>query len=185
MIAPRIPDEARRILDQAKSSVIAAGYEYWLQKRDQSSRSLPGRQHLDPVEMKDFLPHVVLIDVVRDGAYQRFRSRLNGTHVTDIFDRDGTGKYIEHIGYLHVFDEFYRRFSAVVDEKALVYGVSSSPVRHLDVVDYEHLTLPLASDGHTVDMLFGVRCALPYSDVPMAHEFLVAPLIEHANLAHL
>lgn len=169
-------DEARRVLEAAKSPVIVAGYEYWLQKRALSRRSLPGRQHLDPVEMKAFLPHVVLIDVVREGTHCRFRNRLNGTHVTNIFGRDGTGKFIEHIGYLHVFDDLYRRFAAAVDEKALVYGTSPSPVQKLDFMEYEHLTLPLATDGHTVDMLFGVRCALPYSDTPTIHEYSVARL---------
>ncbi|MBV8538134.1 MAG: hypothetical protein JO128_21235, partial [Alphaproteobacteria bacterium] len=65
----------------------------------------------------------------------------------------------------------------VVDEKALVYGISRSPARHLEFVDYEHLTLPLASDGQTVDMLFGIRCELPYSEHPRPVSDLVVPQI--------
>ena len=170
-------DEARRVLSLAESDIITSGYEYWVQRRAASGRSLPGRQHVDPVGMRSFLPHVVLIDVVRDGPHHRFRNRLNGSHVTQIFGRDGTGKYIEHTGFLHIFDDLYRRFSTVVDEKALVYGISPSPDRRLDFVDYEHLTLPLASDGQTVDMLFGVRCELPYSDQPRKTSDFVVPSI--------
>src|SRR5258708_11173475 len=178
MIGARISDEASRVLAQAKSPVVAACYEHWLQKRAQSGWSLPGRQHLDLIEMKGVLPHLVLIDVVRHGVYHRLRIRFSGTYVTDILGRDVAGLYIEHSGYPHAFDELYRRFSTVVDEKALVYGVSPSPARHLDFLEYEHLTLPLAADGQTVDMLFGVSCALPYSKVPARHEYGVAPLIE-------
>lgn len=173
----RLPDEARRLLSLAKSPVIATGYEYWVRARDRSGRNLPGGQHLDPAEMTPFSPHVTLIDVVCEGAYHRFRNRVNGTRVAEIFGRDGTGKFIEHTGHLDIFDDLYRRFSTVVDEKALVYGVSRAPARHLDFTEYEHLTLPVASDGHTVDMLFGVRCALARSEEAASYEFLVVPLI--------
>lgn len=153
-------------------------YEYWLQARDRSGRLLPGRQHLNPVDMASFLPHVALHDIVRDGGHQRFRNRLIGTHVAEILGRDVTGMYIEHTGWLESFDELYRRFSTVTDEKVLAYGVSPSPAKQLDFMDYEHLTLPLAADGETVDMLFGVRCALPKSEMAVTHGYSTAPLIE-------
>ena len=165
--------------------MIATGYEYWLNKRDRSGQSLPGRQHFDPIEMKEFLPHVVLTDVVRDHEHYRFRHRLIGTHIAEFLGREVTGRYIEHMGWLDIFDELYRRFAAAVDEQALIYGVSAAPGEKRGFMAYEHLTLPLASDGDTVDMLFGIRCALPYADVSMAREYVVAPLVEHADLHHL
>lgn len=137
---------------------------------------LPGRQHIDPAEMAEFLRYVVLFDVERQGMHYRFRHRLTGTHFVEIFGRDVTGRYIEHAGSLEDFHVVYRRFSTVVDEKALVYGAAPSPVRELNFLHYEHLTLPLASGGETVDMLFGVRCALPAGHAVSDGEAAVALL---------
>ena len=39
---------------------------------------LPGRQHFDPIQVPDLLPHIWLIDVER-GPMLRFRYRLLGT----------------------------------------------------------------------------------------------------------
>ncbi len=169
-------DEARRVLREARSAAVVACYEYWLQKRAHAGRCLPGRQHLDPVEMKGFLEHVVLFDVVPDGVYNRFRHRLIGTHFAEVLGRDVTGMYIEHSGSLEIFDEVYRRFSTVVDEKALAYGVTRWPAKRGGLIPYEHLTLPLAADGETVDMLFGVRCVFVEPPTPV-HRYATAPLI--------
>ena len=150
------------LLRQAKHPAIGACFAYWQAK--QAARGdgrLPGRQHIDPVEMATFLPYVVLFDVVRAAADYRFRHRLTGTHFVEIFGREVTGLYIEETGSLETFDDVYRRFAGVVNGKAPAYGVSPSPVKERDFLHYEHLTLPLAGDGETVDLLFGVRCLLP------------------------
>jgi hypothetical protein len=153
--------QAHQILKDAKNTAIAACYEYWLNKRERSGWSIPGRQHLDPVEMASFLRYVVLFDVERGGSRYRFRHRLTGTHFAQIFGREVTGLYIEDTGSVESVEAVHRRLSAVVDDKRLIYGISPAPVRERDFLRYEHLTLPLASDGATVDMLFGVRCILP------------------------
>ncbi|HEX9462057.1 MAG TPA: PAS domain-containing protein [Alphaproteobacteria bacterium] len=154
-------------LKQAISPAIALCYRYWTGKRALCGPGrLPGREHLDPVEMVRFLAHVVLFDVVRNGSYYRFRHRLTGTHFAEIFGRDVTGLYIEQTGSLETFEAIYRRFTTIVDDKAPAYGISPSPVRDRDFLEYEHLTLPLATDGQTVDLLFGVRCVLQYRRRP-------------------
>ena len=169
-------DEARHALRQAKSPVIPAAYECWLQGRARSGWSLPGRQHLDPVEMVGLLPNVVFTAVVRKGQHCRFRHSFVGSHFVDILGRDVTGKFIEHIGWLEMFDDLYRRFTTAVDEKALVYGVTSLRDKGRDLRSYEHLTLPLASDGQTVDLLFGVRCALDGPGIAAPQGYIVVPV---------
>lgn len=168
-------DEVHRVLSRARNAIIRAGYELWEQARASSGRPLPGREHLDAAGLGSFLPHTVLIDVVREGAHCRFRYGPIGDDVAEIFARSVTGRFIEHIGHLHVFDQIYRRFSAVVDEKALVYGVFAAP-KASPFKYYEHLTLPLAADGHTVDTLFGIRCGLPLSEPAGEPGFTTVPL---------
>ncbi|HTO84299.1 MAG TPA: PAS domain-containing protein [Methylomirabilota bacterium] len=170
-------DHVRAVLGQAWNPAVAACFEYWRRKQSLCGQPLPGRQHIDPVEMRAFLPYVVLFDVVRAGVHCRFRHRLAGTEFDRIFGRDVTGMFIEHTGPLEDFDIVYRRFLAVADDKMLVYGVAPSPARDRDFLQYEHLTLPLASDGETVDILFGVRCVLAASWERDACGYRTAPLL--------
>jgi hypothetical protein len=154
-------DATLQVLRQARSKVIASCYEYWAQCRTRSGRPLPGRQHIDPIEMAPFLRHVVLFDVLREAGRHRFRHRLVGTEFAEIFGRDVTGQNLEDAGSVERMEAVHKRFSLMVDAQVLVYGVSPSPVTERNFIQYEHLTLPLAADGETVDMLFGVRCILP------------------------
>lgn len=171
-------DAAYRLISEAKHPAIRMALDYWLQQRSRAQRPLPGRQHIDPLDMAAFLEHVVLFDVVRNGVHSRFRHRLTGTHFGRIFGRDVTGLFIEHTGSLETFSDVYARFSTVADDKVAAYGIAPSPFPNPDSVCYEHLTLPLAADGEAVDMLFGVRCLLPRGDKAPAFGCATAPLLD-------
>lgn len=83
-IYPAIEDAAQRQL-----------YHYWLLKR--GHRRLPSRADIDPVELRDILGDVGLIDVEpgeADGP-PRFRYRLIGTAMVDFFGSDFTGETVE------------------------------------------------------------------------------------------
>src|SRR5579863_10366728 len=59
---------------------------------------LPGRQHIDPIELAELLPWIMLIDVIRQpDAKLRYRIRLVGTEVVKTQGSDGTGKYVEDV----------------------------------------------------------------------------------------
>ena len=145
-------------LTQARSPALRACFDYW-RTRTPPGR-LPGRQHIDPVEMKPFLEFVILFDVERHAERYRFRQRLVGTHIVELFGRDTTGLYADESSTPGHYESVARRLAAVVDTLEPAFGVYYPPTPHLDFLEYEHLTLPLASDGATVDMLFGVRCGL-------------------------
>jgi hypothetical protein len=59
---------------------------------------LPGRKHIDPLELADLLPWVMLIDVMLQARGEaRYRIRLVGTEVVAIQGSDGTGKYVDEV----------------------------------------------------------------------------------------
>lgn len=146
-------------LAQARSPAVGACFAYWQSKRKPGR--LPGRQDIDPAEMKPFLEYVILFDVVREpGRPYRFRQRLLGTHLVELFGRDTTGHFIDESSAPSHYDPVLRRLAAVVDTHQPAFGIYYPPTPHLDFLEYEHLTLPLATDGSLVDMLFGVRCGL-------------------------
>jgi hypothetical protein len=123
---------------------------------------LPGRQDIDPVEMRSFLAYVVLLDVERQpsGFGFRFRYRLVGTHVVEILGRELTGIYLDEVNPPHVYSAVGDQLTSVVQTCRPISGRHRLPARHPFYQRYEHVTVPLASDGFSVDMLLGVRCGL-------------------------
>lgn len=70
--------------------LLRSVHAYWDGKR--RGRRMPARADLDPAEIKLLLPHLVLMDVLRDASPDwplDFRYRLIGTHV----DANMNGRY--------------------------------------------------------------------------------------------
>ncbi len=115
---------------------------------------LPGRQHIDPIELRDLLPWLMLVDVVReaDGAH-RYRIRLVGTEVVAIQGSDGTGKFVDAILTAEEGAAVIAGYDEILRSKEPQYrkAVVATPGR--DHVPYQRIAFPLASDGEHVDML--------------------------------
>ncbi len=117
---------------------------------------LPSRQNIDPVDIPNLLPTLYLIDVASETSPSRFRFRLLGNVITERFQRNSTGKWLDEI-----YDaEFYHRISTdyldIIRTKQPSYAVLNMPVAGREYIQYERLVCPLASDGQTVDSLVGV-----------------------------
>ena len=132
---------------------IAAIYDYW-RRIAPGLGVLPGRQHLDPVDIPRLLPHVWLVDVV--GSPRRFRCRLIGTAL----QRSRTGTPLRPGVYVDdpvapelkekVLSEF--RFVAETGQPLWFRGKANAP--HVkQIFELERLYLPLAADGVAVNML--------------------------------
>ena len=139
--------------DQLPPGPLTDMYRYWRSKcRD---KTLPSRMDIHPPEMKDFLPHTMLIDVVSESpGERRFRMRLVGTHIVDGFGQEVTGKFMDEIDTGGQTESLLEACRRNVEEKAPVYltGIIS---RHGtgEKISFERLGAPLSSDGHEVDML--------------------------------
>ena len=94
-----------------------------------------------------------MIDV-EDGSERRFRYRLVGTGVTQIFGADYTGNYLDEMGLGQVFDRIKAFYSLVCDEQrpALLHGsyVAKSGL----AFNVARLAMPLTEDGDRVSTLF-------------------------------
>ena len=143
----------------ARHPALRRLYDYWLAKCRALGR-LPSRQEIDPGDMKRILRYVIMFDVKRETGRYRFRHRLVGTHIVEMFDKDLTGLYVDETSTAAEYPEVYERLAAVVDRREPVYGLYHAPTPNREFVEYEHLTVPLSADGRTVDVLLGVRCGL-------------------------
>jgi hypothetical protein len=115
---------------------------------------LPGRRHIEPTELADLLPWLMLIDVVpqQDGA-TRYRLRLVGTEAASIQGSDSTGKFVDEVltgsegkDVVAGYDEI-RRTCQPQHRRGVV------AIAGREHVPYERIAFPLASDGETVDRL--------------------------------
>lgn len=113
---------------------------------------LPGRQHFDPLEVPQLLPNIRLLDVI--GKLPRFRIRLMGTQLREIFGEEQTGRWL---------DEVFTNLHGSLTHSELMRVVLCKKPRWrrgkpaLDIeknfLDMERVYLPFARDGTNVDMI--------------------------------
>jgi hypothetical protein len=118
---------------------------------------LPGRQHIDPLEIPaDLLPWIALVDVISDSEKRRFRFRLVGTGNVSRYGRDPTGKWFEETYPGQILDRQTTAYDEVATSKQPQLSHNSLPVAGQEFLTYQRLLLPLASDGNTVDMIMAL-----------------------------
>jgi hypothetical protein len=123
---------------------------------------LPGRQHIDPLEIPDLLPYLMLIEIVpRDGGTAPYRIRLVGTEVVTLQGAEITGKFVDEVLTGLEGPAILEGYGEIVRSHRPQYrrGTVATPGR--SHAGYERLTFPLAGDGAHVDMLISVFVMAP------------------------
>ncbi|HEV7372084.1 PAS domain-containing protein [Arenibaculum sp.] len=147
----RLDGEASRPKDEAPPAIASAAlrsiYDYYRSLAPDGT--MPGRRHIDPVDLRALLPHIVLADVLPDD----FRLRLVGTRVVDIWGKDHTGLTFGDLPQTEFVALLRRSYARAREERRVVHTCTPHPLPSL--VFYERLTFPLSSDGETVDMVMG------------------------------
>jgi hypothetical protein len=118
---------------------------------------LPGRQHIDPVEIADLLPYVTLIEVVNQAEGPlRFHVRLAGTWVVVQHGREITGHFIDEVIAGPQAPAVVAKLQEVVATRRPNHRRTTVAAREREHVAYERIAFPLARDGVTVDMIMVV-----------------------------
>jgi len=118
---------------------------------------LPGRQHIDPLEIPDLLPFLMLLDVVPQApAPARYRIRLVGTEVVSIQGADHTGRFTDEVLTAEEGASIVGSYEEILRSHRPQYrhGTVATPGR--EHIVYERVAFPLAADGEHVDMLLFV-----------------------------
>ncbi|MBL6952396.1 MAG: PAS domain-containing protein [Alphaproteobacteria bacterium] len=137
---------------ECRDPTLLAVRRYWDEKRGQ--RVMPSRGDIDPMDIVGHLGNIVLIDVER--APFRLRYRLIGTEITEVMQRDSTGKYYDEIYPPELLEKIYASFHWIFANKAPLrtHGEAFYPDRN--IYGYETLNLPLSNDGEVINMILGV-----------------------------
>jgi hypothetical protein len=133
---------------------LRALYDYWEGRR--AGGRLPARRDLDPLDIPDLLPNLMLIDVASEAE---LRYRLVGTALVAHMGRDTTGLLLQDGYSARVWEEILPDYLYVIRKRrpCLRRNVAVGPREKRPAC--LRLLLPLAGDGERVDMLLaGAYC---------------------------
>lgn len=125
-------------------------YAYWCMKR--GKRAMPARKDIDPLDVRELMGNLTLIDVRPEPA--EFRFRLAGTRIVDLFGKELTGRNVDEARFLGKRPPFERQCGAVLESKEPSFIIILMGVEHRRMV-YRQLLLPLSSDGENIDIMLG------------------------------
>lgn len=129
------------------SPMLAGFYAYWNGKR--GDRKMPARADLDPVEMKRWLPGIIIVDVLEEP--RRLVYRLVGSRSVALRQTDVTGRTVTEGYHGTSLVDVLENYRLVIDEQKIVYDAEQKTSGSGLLKDSETLLLPLSSDGVKVD----------------------------------
>lgn len=139
-------------------------FELWLSKCQENR--LPSRADFSDLELRPWFGNLLLVDVIENG--RRYRFRLMGTSLVDAACRELTGKFFDEVDTSGYEPDVLDDYKSVVRSAApLCKTRRYSPAPHTFMDhwrSYERLLLPLAGDGHQIDMILGG--SYPLADSP-------------------
>lgn len=146
----------RRHITRLTESVVAPRLveltAYWRERC--ADGRLPARADIDPLQLKDLLGTLLLVEVVTEDGRRRFRYRLFGTEFVFYHGRDLTGHYLDEIADTGFRDELLGVYADAVAQRApqfLAYDYIVDAARHR----FQAVLLPLSNrDDGAVDMIF-------------------------------
>ena len=135
-------------------------YDYWC--KCAGDRDMPMRSDINPGDIPALLPYVSLIDIERQPL--RYRIRLAGTRLYDIYDREITGKYVEELDWGGSKEYWISSYRRVVEGALPAQGVVRSPSKCSEHLAQFWLRLPLADKDGGVEMIFSYDAFVPVSE---------------------
>ncbi|TQV76101.1 PAS domain-containing protein [Denitrobaculum tricleocarpae] len=128
--------------------------EHW--KRLKGARALPLRSAFDPLDVPSLLPHLLMVEVVRDGQdqpFKDFRFRLVGTYIDDRVKDSYTGKRLSEIEGKGPGSEVWNAYSEV-EASGTPKLLSLNYIGPMDGIKKSwEIFLPFSIQGECVDFI--------------------------------
>jgi hypothetical protein len=147
--ASSIPEAV--FIDAPRDADLRALYEYWDTVR--GDRPMPRRADIDPSEIPNLLPYIIMYNAVSGGGYT---VRLVGEQVVSLNGINGTGRQAGSIMTPRGAEMMTKILDAVTTEQVPKFRAGKA-YWHPDKTyrDFEACFLPLSPDGETVDIILG------------------------------
>lgn len=156
------------MMQKIRFAKLRAAYEYWLTRSAGGTR-IPDKVGFDPLEMRTFLANVLLID--REKATGRFRYRLAGTDICDVYGLEPKGRYVDEVLQGDYRDFMVGLYERVVRENVCIYCETHLNIEGDAEKHVERLICPMTTNGYEVDCLFIVQHYVGFAagPTPVAH----------------
>ena len=145
-----------------RNPILRRGYDFWLEKC--AGRPFPDRADLDPVEIKDILPHLTIVEITGGDERPRFRYRLIGTAVVDAIGRDRTGYFADEVLHSRQAEFLFGLWQEVCTSGCPIYAASAYDIESDDPafssdpgLSRERLLLPFSVHGDSVRQIVTVQ----------------------------
>ncbi len=140
-------------MSNLQSPILRDLYDFWLGLG--AGDGLPTRSDFVPTDLPArLLPHIAIVDVIRDGEGLNFCWRLIGTHSTSHTGRDMTGRHFDEIYAGEDFDNMFAPYVWLVQNAMPLRWYGNAQFVEKEWMMVEIAGMPLASDGRTVDKIF-------------------------------
>jgi len=138
-------------------------YAYW--KGKAGARRMPARKDLDPIEMKEWLGNLMLVEFPT-GKFIEYRYRLEGTNIEEFYGYDArrTGRGVETMTAESERKSVLPQWEAVFDQGRPAYHESDIWSSEGKLARQIKLLLPLSDDGEHVNMILGAIYFRPQFD---------------------
>lgn len=134
-----------------QSSRIHRLHAYWCEK---AGGGMPARAEFDPVDVRELLPNLMMVDVL--GQPPRFRYRLVGTRVAQYTGFDFTGRYLDEMVF-QGRDFIEACYGRLLSEGRPLFGHYAWLVRSRHFGRCEFALFPLSDDGKRVDRCVSIE----------------------------
>jgi hypothetical protein len=144
-----------RLEREGATPLLLRGFEYWDGLRD--GRAMPARADIDPAAIKPLLPHIALMDVLRNADPTwplDFRYRLIGTQVDAMMNGRYTGLRMSSLPHQRPPAKIWTSLQRVSEGGEPTVNRVPYIDPHKDYLSVVDMVMPLAADGRNVDMLF-------------------------------
>ncbi|WP_374371402.1 PAS domain-containing protein [Dongia sp.] len=138
-------------LTEITSPRIRGLLTYWQKKC--AGRAMPAREDIDPSEIRDLLPNIVMVDIEQPF---RVRYRLVGTRVADFNRIDFTGRYLDELRW-DGQGRYSRAYRYACEHGVPIYGIDTWPLAHDHAGRSEIGIMPLSPDGKNVDRCLAIE----------------------------
>ena len=136
-------------------------FDYWLEKS--GKKAMPCRDEISPAHFPRLLPNISLIDC--EPKTGKFKIRLAGTRLREIFGREITGEYVDTFGIDSAPDYWSSICQQVKETTSPAQGIAKSPAGPNDHLVQFWLRLPLGSPSGQVEMLLALDTFLPAAEM--------------------
>jgi hypothetical protein len=141
------PDDPKAIRD----SRLLGLFRYWHGKCQ--GRVMPARRDIDPIEMRQWLGNLLLVDFPPDPM--QYRIRLDGVNLVQFYTSSREGKGVEALTSEEERRIVLPQYMTVLERKQPAYYETQFVTSEGIVTSQRKLLLPLSEDGQRVNMVLG------------------------------